>query len=334
MRASCLLLSAIAVVLLAGCGRGARVRDADPAELNRIRHAVAETWEYESFPLYEGPARRRPRLRPVVIRADVSQSDPAFASAVVALEDRRGRRGTPAVVVLRGKYVVAGPGVTFAGGCDAATPTGLRPLVCPDPWSVLRYPRPRIRIQTAYTQQVAALDVRALDWRKVALPGGVCGSSRPIRPPRRDLEAFIRPDVNLLWWNPVWVYSWSHPVFGDIDADGRDEAALQVVCANGGGTADGQLAFSAVIFKLAGSSLRVLGIIRPRQPAFAPADHVPVMDVTALRPGRIVTTEAWYGPYDGTCCGSGRARTTWIYRGGALQPRTTVEREPRSGSAR
>ena len=54
-------------------------------------------------------------------------------------------------------------------------------------------------------------------------------------------------------------------MFGDLDGDGRDEAALSVVCANGGGTAGGQLAFSAVIFKAVGRSFRVIGIVTPPQ---------------------------------------------------------------------
>lgn len=207
----------------------------------------------------------------------------------------------------------------------------LRDLMCPDPWSVLGYPRPRSRAQTTYTQRIPSPDLRTLDWTKVALPGAVCGSSRPIRPHkyRYGPGALIHPDVDLLWWNPVDVSSWSRPVFGDLDADGRDEAALWVVCANAGGTAAGQLAFSGVIFKAVGRSMRVVGILTPRQPLDPRAGHVPLIDVVAIKRHKVVVSEVWYGEYDGTCCGSGKATTIWTYQRGALHvSRTTILQKP------
>jgi hypothetical protein len=184
---------------------------------------------------------------------------------------------------------------------------------------VLGYQKPQIQAQIHLTQRVSSANVHAIDWKRVALPGAACGSSRPIH----WQQAFLHSDVNLRWWNPVWVSSWEKPVFGDLDGDGRDEAALEVVCANGGGTADGQLAFSTVVFKAYGSSLRVIGIVTPRQPLTPNSDHVPLLGPVRLRRGRVIAPEVWYGPRDGTCCGSGRARTTWTYRLAALRPAKT-----------
>lgn len=246
-------------LLVAGCG-GTRqsakpeqdaARPPTPGERARIVFAVTDTWTYESEPLYRYVTHhfrpRRPRLRPKVVRILVSRSDPRFSSAVIELRDALGRQRGPAAVMVFtridhdewaaknvGAWVVAGPGTTFPNACSTATPRGMRTLLCPDPWRVLGYPRPRVRGQTEYTQRVPSPDLHTIDWRTVALPGGVCGSSRPIRP-RHGPEAFIHADVNLLWWNPVVVSSWSRPTFGDLDGDGRDEAALNVVCANGGG---------------------------------------------------------------------------------------------------
>lgn len=342
------------IAVASGCrdhGQGAAAPATRPptrAERAVIARAVDETWEYESAPLYAEASRhvrpRRPHLRPRILRIAVARAHPRFASAVVELLDGRGRRnGAPAVVLFErpsdpqvakeaGAVDIAGPAIVFPRACGASTPSGLRPLVCPNPWAVLRHERPPVRGQTAYAQPIRSPNLHAVDWRKVALPGAVCGSSRPIR--ARNYgdgpEAFIHADVDLLWWNPVWVYSWGRPRFGDLDGDGRDEAALQVVCANGGGTADGQLAFSDVIFKALGKTLRVVGIVTPRQP---PLDldktHVPLSLVSAIGRGRVVVSEAWYGRYDGTCCASGRARTIWTYRGGRLRPsRTTILRKP------
>jgi len=229
-------------------------------------------------------------------------------------------------------YPLAGPALSFPLSCAAATPRAIRDLLCPDPWSVLGYPRPHLRAQTAYVQRIPSHDLHAIDWRKVILPGGACGSSRPIRPHRYGHgppEALIHTDVNLLWWNPVVVSSWSKPWFGDLDGDGRDEAALGVDCANGGGTAAGQLAFSDVIFKAVGRSLRVVGIVAPRQPLDPETSHVPLIGKVAIERGKAVVSEAWYGSYDGDCCASGRARTTWTCAAGKLRPtRTTILQKP------
>jgi hypothetical protein len=304
---------------------------------------------YRSAPLYgelgHRARPRRPHRRPTIVRIVVSRADPRFASAVVQFRDARGRRrGSVAAMVFKleriqgkvrvktfGASVIAGPATAFARACTGATPSGIRTLVCPDPWRVLNYPRPRVRAQTAYPQRIASSDLHTLDWRRVALPGGVCGSSRPIRPHGFGYgpEAFIHADVDLLWWNPVWVYSWMRPAFGDLDGDGRDEAALQVVCANGGGTAGGQLAFSEVIFTSVGKSLRALGILGPQQPPLhLNATHVPLSFVAAIKRGKVVVSEAWYGRYDGDCCASGRARTVWTYDRGRLRPRTTILQKP------
>lgn len=297
---------------------------------------VEQTWAYESQPpesirVYYHAHLARPRHRPRVVAARISRADPRYASVLVE------RRGARAVLVLERDrrastggwgYPVAGPAVSFSLACTAATPRGVRDLLCPDPWSRLGYPRPRRSVQTKLTQRIGSPDLRSLDWRTIALPGGACGSSRPIRP--HDYEsgpaALVHPDVDLLWWNPVVVYSWSKPVFGDLDGNGRDEAALGVDCANGGGTAGGQLAFSEVVFKAVGQSLRVVGILTPRQP-LTPGAHVPLSHVVSIERGRVVVSEAWYGPNDGDCCASGRARTIWTYAAGKLRPaRTTILR--------
>jgi hypothetical protein len=329
--------------------RAATVRPPTSKEHALIVATVGATWWYESTPDAAGYSLRfrrrhfrRPALKPAVVGSRVSRRDPRYASALVELRDRQGRPRTPrAVVVLkkssaygrhRWGYAVAGPALSFTNSCGRRTLQALRDLMCPDPWSVLGAKRPLVRGQTHFAQQIDSPNLHALDWKHVALPGGACGSSRPIGPWRRagsGVAAFIHPDVNLLWWNPVWVYSWEKPIFGDVDGDGRDEAALSVVCANGGGTADGQLAFSVVVFKAVGNSLHVVGIVRPRQPLTPEIGHVPLVTTVKIEHGRVVAPETWYGPHDGTCCGSGRARTTWAYRGGRLYPlRTEIVRKP------
>jgi hypothetical protein len=235
---------------------------------------------------------------------------------------------TPWIVVLQGgnSYTpggwapIDGPAVDFPLSCTTSTPSSVRSLMCPDPWSVIAYPRPRLFEQTTLTQPISSPDLRRIDWRQVVLPGGVCGSSRPIRRRTRYGEAFVHADVNLPWWNPVVVSSWGRPVFGDLDGDGADEAALHVICANGGGMAAGQLQFSDAVYTTYGRKLRLIGIVKPQQPLDLRAGHVPVGFVRRIERGKLATAEAWYGPFDGTCCGSGSIETTWDYRAGRLAP--------------
>jgi hypothetical protein len=339
---------ALLPVFLAACGSSATdrasserpaLRTATALERAQIASTVNATWKYESEPppsvrLFYHARLRRPRGRPRVLSVRVSVRDPRFASAVV----ETGR--SPAVVVLekdkdsdfgRWGYVVAGPALSFPPSCTGATPRALRDLLCPDPWRLLGYPRPRARAQTRLSQRIPSPDLRRVAWRRVVLPGGACGSTRPIRPHayRYGPAALIHTDVDLSWWNPVVVYSWSKPVFGDLDGDGRDEAALGVDCANGGGTAGGQLRFAWVVYRATDRSLRVVGILPTRQPLDPETPHVPLNTVTRIERGKVVVSEAWYGPFDGDCCASGVAKTVWTYAGGKLRPtRTTIVRPP------
>ena len=65
--------------------------------------------------------------------------------------------------------------------------------------------------------------------------------------------------------------------YGDIDGDRPDDAAVNVWCDNGSGTADGQLADAWVIFAEGGSNLVVLGVLTPKQ-RYNPDVHVPYFD--------------------------------------------------------
>jgi hypothetical protein len=334
------------LVLVCGCSSSAPsstdahseragVRPPTARERAQITASVKDLWLYESerphtIDDYFRGVPRRPPLQPLVVKARILSANPRYASVVVALRDARGKmHDTPWIIVLQGgsSYTpggwapVAGPALDFPLSCTITTPSSVRALMCPNPWSVVAYPRPRVFEQTALTQRIASPDLHRIDWRKVVLPGGVCGSSQPIRRRTHYGEAYVHADVNLPWWNPVAVSSWGRPVFGDLDGDGRDEAALHVNCDNGGGTAAGQLQFSDAVFEAHGRTLRLIGIVKLQQPLDLRAGHVPVGFVHRIERGRITTHEAWYGPYDGTCCGSGRVGTTWDYRAGRLAPR-------------
>src|SRR5581483_11553729 len=94
--------------------------------------------------------------------------------------------------------------------------------------------------------------LHVVDWRQATVPGSVCGASAPIH--LRNKGGFSDAVVKSNRW-PDWprvevdaLWEGSRPVYGDLDGDWSDEGALIVDCSNGGGTADGQLAFAAVIY--------------------------------------------------------------------------------------
>ena len=169
---------------------------------------------------------------------------------------------------------------------------------------------------------VPTLDIHKVDWANVSVPGSVCGATHSIRlhKGRAVVASWRWPSVPRVTvetgWNPV--------VYGNLDAVGQDEAALIVGCSNGGGTAAGFLAFAQVIFATAGQSLRVIGVVTPKQPHNA--NRLPTLVTVKIRRARVIAREAWYGPNDGTCCPSGRTTTVWKYTRGELRagrPRIT-----------
>jgi hypothetical protein len=176
------------------------------------------------------------------------------------------------------------------------------------------------------------LPLQAVGWQNETLPGAVCKASSPIRLHNHIAQI-------------------SHTGFGDVDSFGSDAdlvrvaaaydvtygrlggvgpaAAVDVVCSNNGGTADGQIRFADVIFSGSATGVRLVGLITPRQRHSSNVSHVPLLGKVKWVDGRIVVAEYWYGPNDPTCCASGRATTTWAYHAGQLRAvRTVVTKRP------
>jgi hypothetical protein len=168
---------------------------------------------------------------------------------------------------------------------------------------------------TGFGFGVSTIDIHKVDWANVSVPGSVCGATHSIQLHKGRAVVHSRrwpsvPRVTVdAGWNPV--------VYGNLDGVGQDEAALVVGCNNGGGTADGYLAYAQVIFTTAGKSLEVIGVVTPKQPR--KANRLPTLVTVKIRRGKVIAREAWYGPNDGTCCPSGRTTTVWTYAHGALR---------------
>jgi hypothetical protein len=315
----------------------APVRAPTAAERAAVLAGVRWIWGYETR-IGRVPAWVA-REHPQVVAVRVSRSVPAYASAAVVIRGPGGRSepgGAIVVLERRGgswrRYgepdVVAGPATSFAWGCSQATAAGLRALLCPDPWRVLGAQAPVSgNVQQTLREPLAPGGLRHVDWQSAELPGGVCDASSPIR--LRRGYASVRGPLDG-WWARLDVELAGAPPrvsYGELA--GRPAAAVEVLCSNAGGTADGQLISSDVVFLQSAGSLRAIGILTPRQPPSAATAHIPLEGAVRFAGGRLEASEYWYGPSDPTCCASGRARTLWAYRGGALRAlRTTVLRKP------
>lgn len=177
-----------------------------------------------------------------------------------------------------------------------------------------------------------SLPLQAVGWQNEPLPGPVCKSSRAIRLHHHVAQIAHTGfgDVNSSGSDPdlVRVAAAYEVTFGQLGGVGP-AAAVDVVCSNNGGTADGQIRFADVVFAGSASSAHSIGLITPQQPRRAKVSHVPLLGKVKWVGGRIVVPEYWYGPNDPTCCASGRATTTWAYRHGKLKAvRTVVTKRP------
>jgi hypothetical protein len=116
--------------------------------------------------------------------------------------------------------------------------------------------------------------------------------------------------------------------YGDLDGHGPNQAALDIWCDNGGGTADGQLADAWVMFTATTAGPRVIGVLTPQEPVPAPGWHVPYFDDLpggiTMRPGQVVVHELWYGPGDGICCPQDRATTVWAFNNSHFHAESTT----------
>lgn len=161
----------------------------------------------------------------------------------------------------------------------------------------------------------APADLHQLDWASVHVPGDFCSIPQVIAFQGGEATAASRE------FGRVHLGSVSDVVYGDIDGDGRPEAALKVECDNGGGTADGQLGFGAVILTSRHDRLIALGSITPQEQA-PDAIHVTLLTDVQILHGSVVVHESWYRATDATCCPTGTAVTTWTLDGDRLSPGT------------
>jgi hypothetical protein len=168
------------------------------------------------------------------------------------------------------------------------------------------------RAKTALTH-ATVVDVHRVDWPNVTIPGRLCAVAGSIK--LRDGSA----TASSKRWGQVHVsMQGTDAVYGDLDGDRKDEAAVVIWCDNGGGTAAGQLAQGLVVFRNRNGQLHTIATVTPRQ---QPVDvHTSFVASLRFARGQVVAHERWYRNTDPTCCPSGTATTVWKYTGGHLVP--------------
>jgi len=164
----------------------------------------------------------------------------------------------------------------------------------------------------------ASTDLRDVDWTRATLPGDFCNVPELVT--YEDGQATATSQT---WGDVHLVVLSENIVYGDFDGDNRNEAAVNIYCNNGGGTASGQLAFGYVIVRAIDGTLQVIGTVTPQ---FEPSDaaHVSLLAGVRYGVGELTIDEAWYRPSDATCCPTGTAKTTWTEQDGRLVPGTPV----------
>jgi len=172
-----------------------------------------------------------------------------------------------------------------------------------------------------------ALNLRGVTWKDVTVPAAVCPhATEPVH--LSGGHATIPAPAGLDAGTSRVVISEGGVAYGDLYGNGRVVATLNVWCENAGGTADGQLQDSWVVYSGRTGTLAVLATLTP-QHASSPGSHVAYFDTTPggleIGKGKITAKEVFYGQTDATCCPSGRATTVWTLTDGSLSPATSVQ---------
>ena len=167
------------------------------------------------------------------------------------------------------------------------------------------------------------IDLHTIDWNQAVVPGSVCGADHPIK-----LDTGYATVRSHRWPAVPRVYvDRGRVVYGDLNGDRRDEAALQIVCANLGGTAAGQLAFAVVVYSPGIRASAAVGVLTPV--LRSSGRHVPILVPDSVTHDKVMVTEYTYGPHDADCCPTGKATTVWQFKAGTFRPASThVQRRP------
>lgn len=171
------------------------------------------------------------------------------------------------------------------------------------------------------TKSKPSLDLHTVDWSNAKIPGSLCRASGSIL--LHDGSAsnvpstFDGPEPNMAQDVSVDV---KKVAYGDLTGDGKDEAALPVLCMNHNATAAGQTAMGVLVFDGSSNRLHLLGtLVGQQRRSGEPPNFLEIRQMAYATMGKIVAVESFYAPTDYNSCPTGRARDTWVYKNGQLK---------------
>jgi hypothetical protein len=159
----------------------------------------------------------------------------------------------------------------------------------------------------------APADLHDVRWSSATLPGDFCDIDGLVKFKKR------RAIAKSTTWGKVHVEVWPKDIqYGDLDGDGQAEAAVDVDCNTGGGTAGDLIQSAYIVVRAADGFLVPVGTITPKQQlADGPATR---LKKARFGRNRITVRELFYRASDPNCCASGEANTTWTLRDNRLVP--------------
>ncbi|MFJ7298210.1 hypothetical protein [Streptomyces collinus] len=208
--------------------------------------------------------------------------------------------------------IAALTGVVFAAAACGSPQPGPRISPPSHTSSATLQPPSRPSPTTRKAVGAAPENLRDTEWPNVPIPGDFCDIPGLIH-----FKGKQEATASSHTWGTVHIYR-SDVVYGDIDGDRRDEAAVHIGCDNGGGTAAGQIAYGAVVFRNVQGQLIALGTVKPQKEP--PAVHCTLLAKIVLTASKVTAHEKWYRPTDSNCCPTGTATTVWEVRNDQLVP--------------
>jgi hypothetical protein len=171
------------------------------------------------------------------------------------------------------------------------------------------------------TTSKPSLDLHTLDWRNAKIPGTLCRAPGFIRlhdgAASNVPSTFDGPEPNMA--QDVSADT-KRVAYGDITGDGKDEAALPVLCMNHNSTAAGQTAMGVLIFDGSGNRLRLVAtLIGQQRRSGEPPNFLEVRQMAHDTVGKVVAVESFYAPTDFNSCPTGRALDAWLYKDGKIK---------------
>ena len=153
----------------------------------------------------------------------------------------------------------------------------------------------------------SSLDLHTVDWPNTKIPGSLCRASGSVLlhnglasnvpstfdGPEPDMAQDVSVDVKKI-------------AYGDLTGDGKDEAALPVLCMNHNATAAGQTAMGVLVFDGSSNRLHLIGtLIGQQRRSGEPPNFLEVQQMAYATVGKLLAVESFYSSTDYNSCPTG-----------------------------